>query len=75
MDYQTKMQEDRDRNMLDILKQTSSKLKNASDLDPLIEGIGDARYVLLGEASHGTSEYYSWRARITTRLIQEKGFP
>ena len=30
--------------------------------------------MLLGEASHGTSEYYSWRARISERLIREKGF-
>ena len=36
--------------------------------------IGDAKYVLLGEASHGTHEYYVWRAKITQRLIQEKGF-
>jgi erythromycin esterase-like protein len=36
--------------------------------------IGDARFVLLGEASHGTSEYYTWRARITRRLITEKQF-
>ncbi len=44
------------------------------DLDPLIERIGGARYVLLGEASHGTSEFYTWRARITRRLIEERGF-
>jgi erythromycin esterase-like protein len=44
------------------------------DLDPLIQRIGGARFVLLGEASHGTSEYYTWRARISQRLIQEKGF-
>jgi erythromycin esterase len=43
-------------------------------LDPLLERIGDARYVLLGEATHGTHEFYSWRARITRRLIEEKGF-
>nr|WP_262908662.1 erythromycin esterase family protein [Hymenobacter translucens] len=36
--------------------------------------IGDARIVLLGEASHGTSEYYTWRSAISRRLIQEKGF-
>ena len=36
--------------------------------------IGTAKYVLLGEASHGTHEYYTWRAKITQRLIQEKGF-
>jgi erythromycin esterase-like protein len=49
-------------------------LRDASDLDPLLERIGDARYVLLGEASHGTSEYYTWRAELTKRLIREKGF-
>lgn len=49
-------------------------LKAAADLDPLMERIGDARYVLLGEASHGTSEFYTWRAEITKRLVTEKGF-
>jgi erythromycin esterase len=49
-------------------------LHGPADLDPLLERIGDARYVLLGEASHGTAEYYEWRARISQRLIREKGF-
>ena len=49
-------------------------LEGPADLDPLLERIGDAHYVLLGEASHGTSEYYRWRARISQRLICEKGF-
>jgi erythromycin esterase len=49
-------------------------LENDRDLDPLLEMIGEARYVLLGEASHGTHEYYTWRTRITKRLIEEKGF-
>lgn len=49
-------------------------LKNAADLDPLIERIGDARCVMLGEASHGTHEYYTWRTAITKRLISEKAF-
>src|SRR3989440_1700474 len=52
----------------------SSPLRHPSDLDPLMDRIGDARYVLLGEASHGTSEYYLWRALLSQRLIQEKGF-
>jgi erythromycin esterase len=52
----------------------SSPLEDAEDLDPLLERIGDARYVLLGEASHGTHEYYLWRARVSRRLIEEKGF-
>lgn len=49
-------------------------LQNPEDLDPLMERIGDSKYVLLGEASHGTHEYYTWRAQISKRLIQEKGF-
>ncbi len=44
------------------------------DYDPLMDLIGDARFVLIGEASHGTHEFYRERAEITKRLIQEKGF-
>lgn len=44
------------------------------DYDALLQLIGDARLVLLGEATHGTHEFYRERARITKRLIQEKGF-
>jgi erythromycin esterase-like protein len=44
------------------------------DYDALIDRIGDARVVLLGEASHGTHEFYRERVRITQRLIQELGF-
>ncbi|MCM4159790.1 erythromycin esterase family protein [Antarcticibacterium flavum] len=50
------------------------RLETDNDLDPLMDTIGDASYVLLGEASHGTHEYYTWRAKITKRLILEKGF-
>ena len=45
-----------------------------TDYDALMALIGDARFVLLGEATHGTQEFYHERARITRRLIQEKGF-
>src|SRR5882724_6205795 len=44
------------------------------DYDPLMDLIGDARFALLGEASHGTHEFYRERAQITKRLITEKGF-
>jgi protein-L-isoaspartate(D-aspartate) O-methyltransferase len=44
------------------------------DLGPLLARIGDARVVLLGEATHGTSEFYAMRARITQELIRRKGF-
>jgi erythromycin esterase-like protein len=44
------------------------------DHDALVERIGSARFVLLGEASHGTHEFYRERARITRRLVEEHGF-
>src|SRR5947199_9572932 len=44
------------------------------DYDSLLEFVGSARFVLIGEASHGTHEFYHERAQITKRLIQEKGF-
>jgi erythromycin esterase-like protein len=46
----------------------------ANDYDPLLKLIGDARFVLLGEATHGTHEFYRERALISQRLIAEKGF-
>ncbi len=55
-------------------KEKSHALSTAADLDPLLERIGHARIVLLGEASHGTHEYYTWRSAITKRLVSEKGF-
>jgi erythromycin esterase-like protein len=44
------------------------------EYDALLSLIGDARFVLIGEASHGTHEFYAERAAITKRLIAEKGF-
>jgi erythromycin esterase len=52
----------------------SRVLQTSHDLDPLLDRIGNARIVLLGEASHGTHEYYTWRTAITKRLITEKKF-
>ena len=46
----------------------------AGDYDALMDLIGDACLVLLGEGSHGTHDFYAERARITERLIAEKGF-
>ena len=46
----------------------------AIDLEPLLERIGDARVVLLGESTHGSSEFYRMRARISRELITRKGF-
>jgi erythromycin esterase len=49
-------------------------LRTADDLDPLLDRIEPARIVLIGEASHGTAEYYRWRAELSRRLIAERGF-
>src|SRR2546426_8143286 len=56
------------------LRRVARPLTSANDLDPLLDRIGDARFVLLGEASHGTSEFYTWRTEISKRLIEAKGF-
>src|SRR4051812_15115940 len=56
------------------LRAAALPLQKAPDLDPLMDRIGDARFVLLGEATHGTSDFYVWRAELTKRLIVEKGF-
>src|SRR5207253_368650 len=45
-----------------------------SDHRPLLDRVGEARLVLLGEASHGTHDFYHERAEITKRLLIEKGF-
>ena len=50
------------------------KLETSVDLDALIEDIGDRSIVMLGEASHGTHEFYTWRTAISKRLIKEKNF-
>ncbi len=47
---------------------------DSADLGPLMQRIGDARVVLLGEATHGTSEFYRMRERISRELIERKGF-
>lgn len=49
-------------------------IESKNDYDPLMDAIGEARLVLIGEASHGTHEFYRERARITQQLILEKGF-
>ena len=59
----------------ELLQETVHPLHGVqTDYDPLMDLVGDAQVVLLGEASHGTREFYRERAQITKRLIQEKGF-
>lgn len=56
------------------IQQFALPMSTDEDLNPLLEAIGGANIVLLGEASHGTSEFYKVRAEISKRLIKEKGF-
>ena len=59
----------------DLIRSAANPLNGrSSDYDSLLAHIGEARLVLLGEASHGTHEFYRERIRITKRLILEKGF-
>jgi erythromycin esterase len=60
--------------LTDSIRAAAKPLRTPDDLDPLLERIGDARFVLLGEATHGTSEFYRWRSAITRRLVEERGF-
>jgi erythromycin esterase-like protein len=61
--------------LIDAVRESAHPLKDSpQDYDPLMDLIGDSRFVLIGEASHGTHEFYRERAEITKRLIQEKGF-
>ncbi|HYF67549.1 MAG TPA: erythromycin esterase family protein [Ohtaekwangia sp.] len=60
--------------LVEDVRKDYRRLQSSQDLDPLLERIGDSNYVLLGEASHGTHEYYTWRIALTKRLIEEKGF-
>jgi erythromycin esterase-like protein len=61
--------------LANVIRTNAQVLTGASsDYDPLMQQIGDAHFVLLGEASHGTHEFYGERAQITKRLIREKHF-
>ncbi len=57
-----------------LLAELSRPISDAEDLAPLIAQAKDKPFVLLGEASHGTSEFYSWRADISRILVKEHGF-
>jgi protein-L-isoaspartate(D-aspartate) O-methyltransferase len=60
----------------ELIRETAEPLQEIerADLGPLINRIGDSRLVLIGEATHGTSEFYRMRAEITKDLISRRGF-
>src|SRR5215212_442348 len=58
-----------------LLKGVTRRIDQPDDAySPLVQQAGNARFVLIGEASHGTHEFYAMRAELTKRLIEEKGF-
>jgi protein-L-isoaspartate(D-aspartate) O-methyltransferase len=59
----------------ELIEQSSEPFTSIEhvNLDNLMERIGESRLILLGEASHGTAEFYDMRARITQELIEKKG--
>lgn len=63
-----------DEKLVDEIKKRAFKLENTDDLNMIVQAVGDADFVLLGEASHGTSEFYTLRAELSKRLILEKSF-
>jgi len=60
--------------LLETLKEQIENFTDIEDLEPLINSLKDKKVVMLGEASHGTHEYYIWRAKISKILIEEHGF-
>ncbi|MDP4174676.1 MAG: erythromycin esterase family protein [Bacteroidota bacterium] len=66
---------DRDEKIINFVKDKIISFNKAQDIiKPLFNRIGNAKLVLLGEATHGTHEFYQMRFELTKRLITEKGF-
>jgi erythromycin esterase-like protein len=63
-----------DTQAIEAVRRSALPLTEDDDHAALLDLIGDAHFVLLGEASHGTHEFYRERARITQHLIAQKGF-
>ncbi|WP_394138106.1 erythromycin esterase family protein [Cytobacillus oceanisediminis] len=65
---------DKTRELIKAIQNEAYSYNTSSDLDRIIDSIGDAKFVLLGEASHGTSEFYTVRTELSKKLIEQKGF-
>jgi erythromycin esterase-like protein len=60
--------------MIQQMRQHTFPLRTKDDLQKIVDAVGERKYVLLGEASHGTSEFYTLRTELSKRLIEQKGF-
>jgi erythromycin esterase-like protein len=56
------------------IRQEAHVLADLNDLDAMVAQVGTSRFVLMGESTHGTHEFYRMRAALTRRLIADKGF-
>lgn len=64
-----------EKKIIDIIKKNANPLEETRrDYDSIINRIGDSRFVLIGEATHGTHDFYNFRAELTKILIEEKNF-
>jgi len=72
--FVTRGSEVRDDEIVNVISQTSVPVPSRFALQPLLDRIGDARIVMLGESTHGTHEFYTWRTHISRSLIEQKGF-
>lgn len=64
----------RNKEVIRAIQEKAIPVNNSLDLTPLIEAMADCPFVLLGESSHGTSEFYQVRTEISKRLIVEQGY-
>ena len=63
------------KHVIDAISKNAVTLQDTADVpDKILDLVGDARFVLIGEASHGTHEFYRFRGEITKHLIEEKAF-
>jgi erythromycin esterase len=63
-----------DRNLVRLLTKAAKPFAASSDLRTLVEALAGSRVVMLGEASHGTQEFYDWRRIVSQELILNHGF-
>lgn len=68
------MDKENHQKLIMVLNDAAEPLYDTPNYSSLLERIGDARYVMIGEASHGTHEFYQTRIEITQQLIKQKGF-
>jgi erythromycin esterase-like protein len=63
-----------DQGAIEQIRRMAHPLQGVRDLDPLVRMLGPRRFACIGEASHGTHEFYAWRAKLSRRLITEEGY-